>query len=47
MAQQKIFFGRTNDLVYSLIARGEYFVHIAGTEERAPRKRRSRRRSSS
>ena len=35
MAQQKIFFGRTNDLVYSLIARGEYFVHIAGTEERA------------
>ena len=35
MAQQKIFFGRTNDLVYSLLARGEYFVHIAGTEERA------------
>jgi iron(III) transport system substrate-binding protein len=35
MAQQKIFFGRTNDLVHSLLARGEYFVHIAGTEERA------------
>jgi iron(III) transport system substrate-binding protein len=35
MAQQKIFLGRTNDLVYSLLARGEYFVHIAGTEERA------------
>ncbi len=35
MAQQKIFFGRTNDLVQSMLVRGEYFVHIAGTEERA------------
>ena len=35
MAQQKIFFGRTNDLVHSLLARGEYFVHLAGPEERA------------
>lgn len=35
MAQQKIFFGRTNDLVHSLVARGEYIIHIAGTEERA------------
>ena len=35
MVQQKIFFGRTNDLVFSMLVRGEYFVHIAGTEERA------------
>ena len=35
MAQQKIFLGRTNDLVQSMLVRGEYLVHIAGTEERA------------
>ena len=35
MAQQKIFFGRTNDLVQSMLVRGEYAIHIAGTEERA------------
>ena len=37
MAQQKIFFGRTNDLVQSMLLRGEYAIHIAGTEERAAR----------
>jgi iron(III) transport system substrate-binding protein len=35
MGQQKIFFGRTNDLVQSMLVRGEYAIHIAGTEERA------------
>jgi len=35
MGQQKIFFGRTNDLVQSMLLRGEYGIHIAGTEERA------------
>ncbi|MGH7847323.1 MAG: ABC transporter substrate-binding protein [Candidatus Binatia bacterium] len=37
MAAQKIFFGRTNDLVQSMLVRGEYAIHIAGTEERAGR----------